>query len=84
MPVSSAARLTRLSFSSGQSRGDFQERLGRKFGEAADGLKQNALNCLHSAFARPEASRPLAMSILVELYLSGAAFASAIGNRLIA
>ncbi len=27
----------------------------------------------------PEASKPLALSILVELYLSGAAFASAIG-----
>lgn len=33
-----------------------------------------------ASFVMPEASRPLAMSILVELYFSGAAFVSAAAN----
>ena len=82
MPVGPAAGLARLPFPAKQADGDFQERPGRKFRKTADRLEQDGPQwfacrlCVHS-FARPEASSPFAMSILVALYLSGAAFARA-------
>src|ERR1700730_4305499 len=84
MPVGSAAGLAGLSFTIKQAKSEVQEWGGREFGKAAYGLDEDALNDFHPrsyavalSFSRPEASRPLAMSIFVALYFSGAALARA-------
>src|SRR5579864_1104226 len=82
MPVGAAAGRAGLAFPSEQTDGDFVERPGRKFGQTPDGVEQQALNSLHQRYAfnlvSPEASSPFAISILVALYLSGAALARAV------
>src|SRR6266851_415537 len=81
MPISPAGRRTAFSFSPEQSNRDFMERSGWKFRKTPDRLQQQGFNRLHAAYAfnlaRPLARSPLAMSILVALYLSGAAPARA-------
>src|SRR5580704_2847543 len=81
MPIGPAGGRAGLSFSAEQADPDFMERAGWKFRQAPDRLQQQAFNSLHVAYAfnlaRPLARRPFAMSILVALYLSGAASARA-------
>src|SRR5512143_33526 len=80
MPIGPAAGGAGFPLPSKQTHGNFMERSGWKFRQATDGLQQQALDDLHAyAFNRasPEARSPFAMSILVALYLSGAAFARA-------
>src|SRR6266700_11600 len=81
MPIRPAGRRTALSFSAEQADGDFMERGGWKFRKAPDRLQEQGFNRLHAAYvfnlARPLARSPLAMSILVALYFSGAASARA-------
>src|ERR1700692_84485 len=81
MPIGPAARPAGLSLSAEQTYGDFVERSGRKFRKTPDRVEQQTLYGLHSGYAfnlaSPEASRPFAISILVALYLSGAALARA-------
>src|SRR5271169_5378043 len=81
MPICPARGRTAPSFSAEQAKGNFMEGSGWKFREASDRLEEQGFNILHAGYAfnlaRPLASRPLAMSILVALYLSGAASARA-------
>src|SRR6266850_7655014 len=81
MPIGSARRRTAFSFPAEQADGDFMERSGWKFRKAPDRLQEQGFNCLHVAYvfnlASPLARSPLAMSILVALYFSGAAPARA-------
>src|SRR5467141_1335189 len=81
MPLGPAGGRAGLSFSSEQADSDFMERGGWKFRKAPDRLQQQGFNSLHAAYvfnlARPLARSPFAMSILVALYFSGAAPASA-------
>src|SRR5712664_552506 len=81
MPIGPAGGRAGLSFSSEQADSDFMERGGWKFRKAPDRLQEQGFNCLHAAYAfnlaRPLARSPLAMSILVALYFSGAASARA-------
>src|SRR4029077_99662 len=81
MPIGPAGGRVDLSFSAEQAKGDFMERSGWKFRKAPDRLQQQGFNRLHAAYAfnlaRPLARSPFAMSILVALYLSGAAPARA-------
>src|SRR5258708_18339061 len=81
MPVDRAGGRGGLSFSAEHADGDFMERGGWEFRKAPDRLQQQGFNYLHAAYvfnlARPLARSPFAMSILVALYFSGAAPASA-------
>src|ERR1700682_5189159 len=81
MPIGSAGGRAGLSFSAEQADGDFMKRGRWKFRKAANRLQQQSFNRLHAAYvfslAMPLARSPLAISILVALYFSGAALARA-------
>src|SRR5260370_6487695 len=81
MQIRAAAGRAAFPFPSEETDGEFMERPRRKFRKTPDGLKQKGLDSVHAVYAfnlaRPEARSPFAMSILVALYLSGAALARA-------